>query len=244
MSLETTVDALFGGALSIEQPTKGHRFGIDSVMLASFPVERTPEVIIDVGCGTAVMALIAARRFNLAQIIGLEVQEVMAGLARGNVERNNLTDRVKIIHQDVRQPLPESLGDLRAGLILMNPPYFPAHQGQLSPQESRAASRHEVFGALEELLTGCRRLLARQGVLRMIYPAESMVRAVLAANKRGFKVHRLRPIHSFAHQPARFVVLDLKLGGRRELIMEPPTVIYDAVGVYNAEIEAMLAHQA
>jgi hypothetical protein len=61
----------------------------------------TPDdVVYDLGAGDGKIAIAAARDFG-ARSVGIEYNPDMAALAQRNVERSNLTDRVRIIRGDI-----------------------------------------------------------------------------------------------------------------------------------------------
>jgi tRNA1Val (adenine37-N6)-methyltransferase len=230
----TTVDTLFGGALVLEQPRDGYRFGIDAVLLGAGAPDA--EVVLDAGCGVGVVALCYLHVQARARASAHEIQSELADLARGNVERNGLGLRAEVVEGDLRE------GPCRsADLVLMNPPYFAHGSGGRNPNQQREAARHEVHGTLAELCRACARHMAPRARLRMIFPAESVPRALAALASAGLKVCRLRSIHSYAGSAAKLVLLDARNHGRRELEIAPMLVLYDEPDVYTAEIGDLLA---
>src|SRR5262249_58944603 len=51
MSAEVTEDAVLGGKLRLKQPTGGHRFGHDAILLAAACPARAGERVVDLGAG-------------------------------------------------------------------------------------------------------------------------------------------------------------------------------------------------
>lgn len=58
-------------------------------------------MILDVGTGVGALALAFANRYLNARVVGVDVWQPALNLARTNVARAGLTDRVEIRHQDV-----------------------------------------------------------------------------------------------------------------------------------------------
>lgn len=54
-----------------------------------------PARVADIGCGTAVLAMAAARAFPEAQIVASDIDEVAIDVARVNLAANRLTDRIE-----------------------------------------------------------------------------------------------------------------------------------------------------
>ncbi len=166
---------------------------------------------------------------------GIEVQSSLYTLARDNQERNGLSN-LSLVHADVRQ----FAADEGFQLIVMNPPYFVSGSGKASADQERRAARHEVNGTLRDLLGASRRLLARGGRIRLIYPAESLPYLMESGRTAGLKLARLRPVYSFANAAAKLVLADFRKGGRSELVMAPPLVIWARRDCYSPEVLRLL----
>ncbi|MEL6177885.1 MAG: methyltransferase [Myxococcota bacterium] len=240
----TTLDTFFDGALRIVQSRQGYRFSIDALLLGA-TAHGEDNTILDAGCGSGVVGLMAAIRNPEAQVLGVEIQPALATAAQRSVTLSGLEARVQIVQADLREvaqtgKLPTHEPLKPCGLVLMNPPYFPAQSGLLNPHQERAAARHEQHGTLAELLRACRRLLTRTGRLRLIYPAPALPRLMRTVEQAGLKPIRLRPIHPFPNTPARLVLLEARQAGRRELELAPGVCIHTAPGHYHPEVRALL----
>jgi ubiquinone/menaquinone biosynthesis C-methylase UbiE len=62
-------------------------------------LERPAERILDLGTGSGVAALMLARRFPEARVIGVDISEAMIGLARGKLDED-LSERVEFAVAD------------------------------------------------------------------------------------------------------------------------------------------------
>src|SRR5262245_44871055 len=100
---DTTDDVFLGGRLRLLQPAKGFRAGLDAVLLAAatdIATDRGVRVL-DAGAGVGTAGLCLAARVAAAQVTLLELVPALAALARANVARNQLSDRVQVIEADV-----------------------------------------------------------------------------------------------------------------------------------------------
>ena len=79
--------------------------------------------LLEIGCGSAAYIRYAATRNPELTALGLELQPDAAALARNNVERWKLTDRVTIEVGDVLQRAPEAVFDVAT--LHQNIYYFP-----------------------------------------------------------------------------------------------------------------------
>src|SRR5262249_3695089 len=92
---ETTDDAFLGGALRILQPKSGYRAGIDALLLAASAGAQGQ--VLDVGAGVGLVGLALARRLVEARVLLVERDPGLAELARSNIERNGLGERVRVL---------------------------------------------------------------------------------------------------------------------------------------------------
>ena len=87
--------------LKIYQDVDSFNFSIDSILLASF-VGMTKRInkIVDLCSGNAPIPLYLSLRCN-ASIIGVEVLKTSYDLAIKSIEENNLSDRIKMINDNL-----------------------------------------------------------------------------------------------------------------------------------------------
>src|SRR3979409_98326 len=91
---EFTEDAFLGGQLRLRQPKSGHRAGHDAMLLAAATSARSGDRVVDFGAGVGAAGLAVAKRVAGIELILVEVDEALAGLARGNAgsDRNRPGD--------------------------------------------------------------------------------------------------------------------------------------------------------
>ena len=133
-TIETTFDAFLGGRITLEQPTKGYRAGVDPVLLAASVPARAGQSVLELGCGTGAALLCLASRVEDLDLRGIEMQPHYADLCRANVDANRFG--ATIYTADLRA-LPADLTALSFDQILANPPYFQRNAGHSSPHEDR-----------------------------------------------------------------------------------------------------------
>ncbi|MEK7841400.1 MAG: methyltransferase, partial [Deltaproteobacteria bacterium] len=99
INTDETLDEL--GEFRIIQKKNGYRFSDDSVQLANFVLPLKPDnSVIDLGAGSGVISLILAQKSQIKNIVGMEIQEGLADIAKRNVVFNNLSSRIKIVKGD------------------------------------------------------------------------------------------------------------------------------------------------
>ncbi|MGB0513317.1 MAG: 50S ribosomal protein L3 N(5)-glutamine methyltransferase [Wenzhouxiangellaceae bacterium] len=114
-----------------------------------------PLRVLDVGTGSGCIAIALAVHWPELLVTGADVSLDALGVAKRNVQRHSVADRVRLIESDVFT----ALGDQRFDLMISNPPYVPAASMRDLPDEYR----HEPELALvagDDGLRIFRRLLA------------------------------------------------------------------------------------
>lgn len=232
----TTLDPFYRGALTLQQPEKGYRFSIDAVLLATQARPRAGDLVVDLGTGCGVVALLMAGRCSELTIYGVELQAELARLARRNVRQNHLEGVVQIIEADINvlggKHLPRP-----ADLIVTNPPYYKLASGRLNPDDQRAVARHELRLNLDQLLAAVKRLLRTGGRLVCVYACERLTDLLAGMRHSGIEPKSLRMVHSRSQDEAKLCLVEGVQQGRPGLKIQPPLVIYAPDGDYSEEVK-------
>jgi release factor glutamine methyltransferase len=87
--------------------------------------------IADVGTGSGIVAICAAKQVPHAQVWATDISSPALDVAATNCAEHGVTDRVTLHHGDLLDPLPT---DIRLDFVLSNPPYVSESEyAQLSP---------------------------------------------------------------------------------------------------------------
>ena len=124
--------------------------------LVDLALARRPETIADVGTGSGCIAVALAVRLPQTTVCAIEISPAALTVARRNVERHNVADRVRLIAGDVLNPRPSP-----ADLIVSNPPYIPTGDCALLPTSIRNHEPRQALDGGPDGLAVIRRLLAQ-----------------------------------------------------------------------------------
>jgi tRNA1(Val) A37 N6-methylase TrmN6 len=246
-----TDDAFLGGALSILQPATGYRAGLDAVLLAAAArtgIEGGARVL-DAGAGVGVVGLAIAARVADVKVTLVELDPVLADLARRNAERNGLEGRVGVVVADIAEggrTLHDAVreGDLApAGFehVVTNPPFYAAGSGTPPRLRAKAAAHQMREGALDRWMAFLATAAAGDGVLTLIHRADALAQVLAALNGRFGRI-RVLPVHPRAGKPASRIVVTAIKGSRAPLELKPGLVLQDGEGRYLPAVEAILRH--
>lgn len=252
-SLELTDDAFLGGALSILQPATGYRSGLDAVLLAAAaPVgEGGRARVLDAGAGVGVVGLSIARRVADANVTLVELDPVMASLARDNIDRNRLDGRVCVIVADLAQgggllhgdACPRGLGPASYDHLVANPPYDTIGTGTPSPRPVKVAAHQMPEGGLDRWLAFLATAAAANATLTLIHRADALAQVLSAVSGRFGRI-RIRPVQPRVDAAASRIIVTAVKGSRAPLELRPALVLQRDDGTYLPEVEAILRHGA
>ncbi len=242
---EETLDHV-SGHWRIFQRRDGHRFSTDDFLCAWYAVRRARargldvRRYLDLGTGIGSVALMTSWHFPEAQVIGVEVQEVSAGLARRSVRYNGLEERFEVHHRDLREfqvTEPE-----RFDLITGSPPYLPVGTGIESGRVQRAPARFVFKGDVTDYARAAARCLTPGGVFVLVFAAYRPDDVPAAADAAGLAIRARRLVVPRAGKDPLLELLELGFPGESAADDPvPPLVIRDGAGQWTADYRAVRA---
>lgn len=179
---------------------RGYRFRPENVavaaLLASLGAVATR--ICDLGAGSGSLLLTACLLGGavVERAVAVEVQPEAAERLERTLAAHELTERAAVVCGDLRRSevcaeVIAQLGGQRAGLVLTNPPWFPASWGRASGEPAVHASTHALAGGVEAFLDAAAQVIAPQGRCLLVYDAERLAEALVAAGNAGFVLERV-----------------------------------------------------
>jgi tRNA1(Val) A37 N6-methylase TrmN6 len=240
--LELTEDAFLGGQLRLKQLKSGHRAGHDAVLLAAASSARAGDRVAELGAGVGAAALAVARRVAGIDLVLVEIDDVLAGLARANAATNGIQADVIVldVEADATAFAAAGLGPDSIDAVLMNPPFNDPARHRLSPDTARGIAHMATATTLPKWVHAARRILKSRGALTLIWRADG-VAEVLSALDHGFGSLQLLPVHGDARSPANRILVRAIKGGRAPTQIHPALMLNDAPGVPNQRVQEILA---
>lgn len=219
------------------------KVGTDGVLLAAWAFDgldvTRDYTALDVGCGTGVMSLIMAQRFQRAIVTGVDIDDDAAAEAMENFHLSPWDGRLTAFHGDfLMMPEDESAG--RYDLIICNPPFFT--NGALAPDASRRCARHQESLTFATFFKGAARLLREGGRVAVVAPAEAEQELLFEAALCGLSPLRLTRVKTVERKPFRRVLLECELsgGGCRQLMVSQ-LLIMSPDGTHGEEYVRLVA---
>ena len=128
------IDDLEYKGLKIIQNQKGFCFGIDAVLLSDFAKNIKKDAkVLDLGTGTGIISILLCGKTKLSKIIGVEVQQEVADMAKRSCKLNNLEDKFEIINENIIK-MDKIYERKTIDVILTNPPDKKENTGILNEE--------------------------------------------------------------------------------------------------------------
>jgi tRNA1(Val) A37 N6-methylase TrmN6 len=236
---EVTHDAFLGGRLTISQPAKGFRAGLDSVLLGA-AVGHGVGALLDLGAGVGTAGLVALADHPALSATLVESDAATAALATGNIAANGLAGRAQVLTLDLtasgRSRAAAGLTPDRFVSVIANPPYY---EGGTSPSPRRAAARHMSAAALDAWVKTAATHAAPGGEIIFIHVADRLSALLLSFETRLGAITIL-PLTPREGEPAHRVLIRGIKGSRAPLTLLASRAIHTPSGrTFRADFEAI-----
>lgn len=233
---QSTVDAFHRGDFWVAQPAgKGHRSGMDAMMLAAAVPGSFAGRLADLGAGAGAAGLAVVSRCPRSTVLLVERSPEMAQFARESIalpQNAAIAGRAAVLEADVslagRARMAAGLDDAAFDFAIMNPPFNLGHD-RPSPDALRKEAHVMEDGLLEAWIRTAGAIVKARGGMAVIARPQSLP-AILDAIRGRFGDARIVPVHPRPHEPAIRIILRAVRGSRKTLSLFPPLVLHGEAG--------------
>ncbi len=216
----------------ILQDTDDYAFSQDSVFLANTAKINCRDSVLDLGCGTGILATLALVKKNAKCAVGIEIQQNVASLAEQSAKLNGIDDKLKIVVGDVK--------DIRSLVkaesfdkVLCNPPYFQGEQ-----KTAKNLSRIEGDANIFDFAHAASYALRFGGDAWFVSKIDKLSPLVCALVKFNLEPKEMTIVYPKFSAGADIVIVKARKGGKVGL--ETHTlVVCDEDGNYTSEYKEM-----
>lgn len=229
------LDDLHRNNYKIIQNPKKFCFGMDAVLLSGFAQVKEGEKALDLGTGTGIIPILLEAKCKGEHYTALEIQEESADMARRSVAYNGLSEKIEIVTGDIKEA-----GKLfkvaSFDVVTTNPPYMNNSHGLVNPEMPKAIARHELLCSLDDVIREGAKVLKPGGRFYMVHRPMRLVEIINTLTKYKLEPKRIRMVHPYVNKEPNMVLIEAVRGGKPQLTVEPPLVVYEDVNVYTQEI--------
>lgn len=200
------------------------KVGTDGVLLGAWtpvPIADGTQVvrILDVGTGCGLIARMLMQRCPEAEVEGIDINEAAVEQARENGVKAYCSSlqEWQIVNR-------QSSNRKSYDLVVSNPPYF--RNSLKNPDAGRQLARHTDSLSYEELFLHSRRLLAPNGQLALILPAETEAEVIELATQHSLYCTRMTRVYGRAGKAAKRILL--LFGPEKTNVPETDTLVLES----------------
>lgn len=231
-----TLDVFHRGAFHLVQPAlKGHRSGVDAMILASSVPNGFAGRLADLGSGAGAAGLAVAARCKAARATLIERSGFMLSFTHKSVNHPlnvGLRDRIDILEADValtgKARASAGLIDNSFDYVIMNPPFNEASD-RATPDPVKAEAHVMPEGMFDQWLRTASALLRPGGGVSIIARPASLA-PILQALERRFGGLKIIPILPRPDAAAIRIVITGIRGSRAGLSLMPPLILHGDKG--------------
>ncbi len=173
------------------------KVGTDGVLIGAWPCVEGAQRILDIGSGTGLVSLMMAQRAPQAQVWGVEIDPEAVRQSSENVHSSPFSERVHIVHQDVRDFHPDSPFDC----IVCNPPFYREHT--VSPDTGRRIARSTSSLPMNTLFDIVKEILTERGCFHVIIPTSLVSDVIAYSLSIGLELIRRCDVHTVQGKDAK-----------------------------------------
>lgn len=208
------------------------KVGTDGCLLGGWFDCSGSKNILDIGCGSGLIAIMAAQRSN-ATITGVEIDSDAAKQAIENVKNSPWLERIEIVNSNFLEYSTEK----RFDTIVSNPPYFV--NSLKCDKSSRTLARHSDSLNCKDFFAKCMEISTSDATVSIIIPSDIADEWRTAADENGFSTKRITYIKTTPTKMPKRVLMEFT----RENVagcIETTLIFENGRGEYSEETKTIL----
>jgi tRNA1Val (adenine37-N6)-methyltransferase len=194
----------------IDQDQCTMKVGTDGVLLGAWADVSKAKMLLDIGTGTGLIAIMLAQRTQNTEgvkVHAVEIDPIAAKQAEENMEISPFSERLGSVNDSI-QSFAKSVSH-QYDLIVSNPPFFSG--GTFSSNQDKTNVRHTVKLSHGDLLQATRLLLAKNGKFCVILPLIEGLRFIDIAKTYGFFCTKKTEVYTLADKAVERLLLQFEL---------------------------------
>ena len=207
------------------------KVGTDGCLLGGWFDCSDSKHILDIGCGSGLIAIMAAQRSN-AQITGIEIDKDAAVQARENVNNSPWKERIEIVNEN----LLDYSCDKKFDTIVSNPPYFV--NSLKCDNSSRTLARHSDSLSSKDFFAKCADISTHDSTVAIIIPCDIMNEWQSSANEYSFNTKRVTYIKTTPTKLPKRVLIEFSRA--TEDTITTTLILEESRGEYSEDAKKIL----
>ncbi len=218
--------------------SEAHIFTSDAIVLADFCAPRHKDKCCDLGTGNGIIPLLWYRDFKPKEIVGVELSDSAIELTKKTLKENNLEDKIKIVHNDLRA-LKGVLENEYFDIVSINPPYKKLGTGIVNEEEDYKNARHEFTCTLDDCAKAAASLLKFGGRFLICQRPERLPDILESMRKFKIEPKCMQEVIQRPNKAPSLVLVEGKKGSKVGFNIKAPLILEDESGEYTEKAKEL-----
>ena len=211
----------------IYQDSSIFSYSIDTMLLNAYAKKQG--VVADVGCGTGLLALKAAKETNVQVVHAFDIQEKAIELLQLSAKENRLEEKIICHLGDINElSFPKASLDT----IISNPPFFISSL----KGEKEGVNKAKHILSEKDWFASISPWLKFHGNLYTIVDTARLYSFLQAIEDVGMAVKSIKFVHKKIDKEAMRALIWAKKGAKSQLRIDPPLTLYNEDNTYTEEV--------
>lgn len=228
-----TIDAFYKGKFYLAQPiSKGHRSGIDAILVSAMVPMNFCGELVDLGAGAGAIGFAVAARASKAKVTLIEKSGFMLEYAKRSLmlpENQSIAANITIKQFDIcasaKQRSEAAIKPNFFDYVIFNPPFN--HVTDRATHDQEKAIAHVMSDNMfEAWIKMAAAIIKPKGHLALIARPSSLAEILQALNRRFGNI-KIIPIHPRANKAAIRIIIYATAGSKAALQIYPPLILHD-----------------
>tara|TARA_B100000686_G_scaffold93040_1_gene99429 strand:+ start:1701 stop:2435 length:735 start_codon:yes stop_codon:yes gene_type:complete len=238
--IDVTKNKILNGNITLYQPKKGFRIGIDSILLSSSV--NNYKNCLDLGSGVGVIMLSLAKRFPKSRILGVDKNRELIKISKENVILNNLEGlNIKFFCTDIKKGkfLPELNNSFDR--VVMNPPYFYQNKvvSSIDKYKSQAKYEKNIFSWFNSAYSK----LKPKGHINFIFRSEFLNIALECLSNKWGDI-RIFPLWPKTGKVSKLTIIQARKNSKSGVQLMSGLVLHNNDGTYTEACKKILNNKS
>lgn len=220
------LDFLDRNGYKIIQNDKTFAFSIDAVLLSHFASGNKNKKILDLGTGSGVIPILMEARDSDNKYFAIEVQNISYDMATRSVFYNNLSDKIKIINDDIIN-IKNHFENGYFDVVTTNPPYMEKGSGDIKTNVHKAIARTESSATLHDFIKASAYALKYGGYFYMVHRPNRLVDIFTLMRLEQIEPKVIQFIKPFVNSEPNIVLIKGMKGAKSSLKVLEDIIVYD-----------------
>ena len=196
---------------------------------------RKNSKVIDLGTGTGIINILLSGKTTAKELVGVEVQEEVADMAKRSVKLNGVEGKIEILNKNILD-LKNIYNKGYFDVVVTNPPYKKINTGLINEENKKMISRHEITANLRDFIHISSYLLKDHGEFFMVHRPERLVDILWTMREEKIEPKKIKFVYPNENKKTNLVLIKGVKNGNSFLEFEDNLYVYNQNGNYTDEI--------